>query len=243
MLELCAYKTDQTVDMPITPAAARRDWMDATRNRFANRCLPLVIANQCGWFIGNPHPFVARWNGGQELDDLQILFDGSPSAPRAVSHFGFGILTFRLPYLFRTPPGVNLWVKGPSNWIRDGIQALEGIVETDWATATFTMNWRMTRSGHDVRFERGEPICMVLPCPRGYAESFQPVERPLSINPELEQEHKAFRTSRAQFIENLSGTTTSYHSWQRHYHQGGTVTGKEFADHQTSLDIKPFTRE
>ena len=46
------------------------------------------------------------------------------------SHFGEAVLTFSLPYLFRTPRGVNLWVKGPSNWIKDGIQPLEGIVET-----------------------------------------------------------------------------------------------------------------
>lgn len=37
--------------LPLTPAPIDRDWMDATPDRFAYRCLPLVIANQAGWVI------------------------------------------------------------------------------------------------------------------------------------------------------------------------------------------------
>jgi Family of unknown function (DUF6065) len=43
--------------------------------------------------------------------------------------------------VFRTPPGCNLYVRGPANSPKDGIAALEGIIETDWSEATFTMNW------------------------------------------------------------------------------------------------------
>ncbi len=34
------------------------------------------------------------------------------------------------------------------------------MVETDWTAASFTMNWKLTRVGQIVRFERGEPICI-----------------------------------------------------------------------------------
>jgi hypothetical protein len=84
---------------------------------------------------------------------------------------------------------------------------------------------------------------MVVPYPRGYAESFQPVERPLASNGELEQEYKAFRKSRTQFNEQLSEVKRGSEGWQKHYHRGRTVTGREFPDHQTNLDIKPFSRE
>ena len=37
----------------IRPAPARRDWMDATPESFAYRCLPLDIANAHGWELLN----------------------------------------------------------------------------------------------------------------------------------------------------------------------------------------------
>ena len=74
------------------------------------------------------------------------------------SHFGEGVITWNIPFLFRTSPGYNLLVRGPSNWIKDGVQALEGIVETDWAVQTFTMDWKFTRPRRWVRFEADEPI-------------------------------------------------------------------------------------
>jgi hypothetical protein len=119
--------------------------MQATNERFANRCLPLLIANQAGWFLLNSHPIRVTWDGGNELSNLQVEYlKGFPPYP-AVSHFGHGIVTWTIPYLFRTPPGYNLLVRGPSNWPKDGAHALEGIVETDWSVATFTMNWMLTR--------------------------------------------------------------------------------------------------
>ena len=60
---------------------------------------------------------------------------------------------------------------------RSWAQPLEGIVETDWLPATFTMNWRLTRPNYPVHFEAGDPICMVVPVPRGLAESLVPVAR------------------------------------------------------------------
>src|SRR4051812_45121993 len=45
-LKLIAYRVHTMPSMPIVPAPARRDWMDATHEKFAYRCLPLNIANQ-----------------------------------------------------------------------------------------------------------------------------------------------------------------------------------------------------
>jgi len=50
-------------------------------------------------------------------EDVEIRFDG-PSDNRITSHFGVGTFTFSIPYLFRTPLGINLWVKGPANYIK-----------------------------------------------------------------------------------------------------------------------------
>jgi hypothetical protein len=93
--------------MPLVPAPAARDWMDTSAQRFAYRCLPLVMANQSGWLIQNPTSFTASWNGGMGREDVIIEFDVTAD-PRILSNFGCGVLTFSLPYLFRTPHGINL---------------------------------------------------------------------------------------------------------------------------------------
>ena len=70
-------------------------------------------------------------------------------------------------------------VKGPANHIKDGIQPLEGIVETDWLMSTFTMNWKLTRICEWVSFKKDEPFCMLVPLPRGLPESLIPKRVPI----------------------------------------------------------------
>lgn len=143
----------------IRAAAHRRDWMDATREAFAYRCLPLNIANAHGWELLAGCGFEAVWNGGPEAQDVSVTADaGSDAQDLPVTLFGHGVLTFHVEGLLRTPPGWNLWLGGPPNRPKDGIAALGGVIETDWSPYTFTMNWRFTRPGQRVRFEAGEPI-------------------------------------------------------------------------------------
>ena len=56
----------------IRPAPPTRDWMDATSDSFAYRCLPLNIANAHGWELLSPIGFSAKWSGGNERRDVQI---------------------------------------------------------------------------------------------------------------------------------------------------------------------------
>jgi len=106
--ELIAYEIHQPPGMTLRTAPVEREWMNESRDRFAYRCLPLVIANQSGWVVPCPAAFVAAWNGGPKLADLFIDFLSQPPDARISSHFGEGVLTFALPFLFRTPPGINL---------------------------------------------------------------------------------------------------------------------------------------
>jgi hypothetical protein len=168
-LELTAYAVHPGVPLPLIAAPATRDWMDQTSQKFANRCLPMLISNQAGWLVLNPHRFLVTWTGGETIEDLQLRYAEPPPSPLATSHFGHGILTISIPYVFKTPPGYNLQVRGPANAPKDAIAPLEGIVETDWTEATFTMNWKMTRPT-TVAFDAGEPIAMIVPQLRGELE-------------------------------------------------------------------------
>lgn len=242
---LIAFELASAADMPIEPAPTDRDWMDRSRDRFAYRCLPLVIANQAGWIVRCPLAFSARWNGGPEPSDLKVRLPRGCQSTQVLSHFGEGVLTFGLPYLFQTPRGINLWVKGPANWLKDGIQPLEGIIETDWNESTFTMNWKMTRRNHTVHFEEGDPICMIVPVPRGLAESLDPAYQPLSANPKLAQALDHWRAARTTQIEKFTRNEASEGkiSWHRDYLLGRKADGKSFAKHQTKLQLRPFRRE
>ena len=148
--------------MEVGVSTHARAWMESSRYRFANRCLPLLIANQAGWSLVNDARFSVLWKGGDSHEDTVIRFEGEPSEPPS-SHFGLGVITWNIPYLFRTPPGWNLLARGPANAPKDGIAPLEGLVETDWSAMPFTMNWKLTRPNHPVRFDEGEPICFIFP--------------------------------------------------------------------------------
>lgn len=240
----CAYEIHEPRDMPIRPAPTEREWMDRFDRRFPYRCLPLVMANQAGWIIPSPTRFTVRWNGGPRKQDLRLWFPKGSRENRIVSHFGGGVLTITIPYLFRTPQGINLWVKGPTNWIKDAIHPLEGIVETDWSVASFTMNWKMTRPGVSVRFQDGEPICMIVPVPRELAERLKPCREPLDNDQELAAAYRAWSRSRDAFNRALARMDDEAirRGWQKDYVLGRDLQGNRFEHHQTRLHLGEFTR-
>lgn len=239
-----AYQLHPTdVSTPIEPAPISRDWMDNAHLRHPYRCLPLVIANQCGWVLRNPTGFRAYWYGGPNKTDVEVQYDQPEN--RILSHFGSGVITFTIPYLFRTPPGINLWVKGPANYIKDGVQPLEGVVEADWLASTFTMNWKITRVCEWIRFDKGEPFCMLVPIPRGLGETLAPRQIPMQSDPETKAQYEKWEASRKGFLEGLETRDPAAvkRGWQKDYFQGKTPEGKDFPSHQTRLDLKEFVPE
>ena len=171
---LVAYETVPPEGWKLEAAPPGRAWMNTTAERSAYRCLPLLMASQAGWLLSSPASVQVRWNGRAELGAVEIWrCVDSPFSPDylwPISHFGQGIVTWTLPWLFRTSPGYNLLVRGPANSVKDGIAPLEGLVQTDWAVATATMNWKITRPDKWITFEAGEPVCMVVPQAREFGE-------------------------------------------------------------------------
>lgn len=247
-LDLVAWATTGRFEVQIEPAPRFRAWSDEMADRWANRCLPLLVANQAGWVLRNPIAFTACWSGGDSPSDTTIELAVDLPHPWPVeSHFGYGILTWAVPWLFRTPEGYNLLARGPANWPKDGATALEGLVETDWAVTTFTMNWKLTRPGHSVRFEEGEPFCMVLPQRRGELEAFRPRIRDLADDPSTRAEAEQWAKERdrmqvRKFLADYAGEFGDYRrAWEAHYFKGLTPRGDEAPAHQTQLKLRAFT--
>ena len=234
--QLTCYRTGKPA-VEIRPGRSDRDWMDATNQRFAYRCLPLTIANCYGWELILPTDVIVEWNGGVELSDMTV----SVSHPDwghgrlACSHFGHGVLTFQTGYLFRTEPGVALIVRGVPNWPRQDIYPLEGLVETDWLPFTFTMNWAFTRPGRVV-FKASEPFCFITPVRLGSLETLQPEVIDLSDCSEVADQFAVWSAGRSDFNARLKNKepSASEQGWQKWYTRGVYPDGTKAAERHVS---------
>jgi len=239
-MRLIAYAVTESTPV-IHPAPHERPWMDATREKFAYRCLPLTAANSHGWELLCPFDFEATWDGGPELSDLTIK-SAAELGGRLHSHFGHGVLTFDVGYLFRTEPNVNLWVTGPANRPKDGIAPLSGLIESDWIASSFTMNWIFTRPG-SVSFKAAEPFCFIFPVARGIVDDCEPEIRSIYDDPKLAKLYLGWRESRSGFLVDLKVPGTQAHEakWQRSYLQGYLPDGEQgVPNHQTRIRPRPF---
>lgn len=228
----------------IRAAGSRREWMDAAPESFPYRCLPLAIANSHGWELLSPCGFEASWNGGLAAEDVTVRADEGTTPHQApVALFGQGTFTIHVQALFRTPPGWNLFVSGPPNTFKDGAAPLAGIIETDWSPYSFTMNWRLTRQDHTVRFEENEPIAHFFPIQRGMVETFEPKFVPIDADAELKAAFEQWSRSRDAFHRQVREHPPERPAdkWQKLYYRGLKPDGAcPVGDHQAKLQVRDF---
>lgn len=213
-MKLIAYELYEGHGFTIEPAGRTREWMDAAP--FAYRCLPMTIANQMGWIIPCPIDFTIRWDGGGAQDAIQLTFgeQNHPNNAYVRSHFGSGIVTFSMPFLFRTPPGYGLIVRGAPNYIIRGVHPLDGFVETDWNNSTFTMNWKITEPDRIINVKKGEPLCMITPFKIDELNDVEPDIMRLVADPDTLEGFNAWNASRSAFLQR---TDLKPHEWQKDY--------------------------
>ena len=193
----------------------KRDWLP----HFAYRCTPLAIANRSGLELCTRWGISLRWNGGNKEEDLEVV----PETNLIASHFGSGIVSFVIPYLFKTPRGWSLWVTGPANDPMDGIAPLEGIVETSWANMTFTMNWRMTMRDEWVHFVAGQAIARVIPVRiSAMKDLFCVTKAKNDLPPRKLKQYQEWAVERDKFLERLKRhePEATNQGWQKTYHRG-----------------------
>ena len=199
--------------------------------------------------------FEAEWNGGSNRDDVQIIFEENSFVGTkkiqtlADSHFGSGIITFYVGGIISTCPGYDLWVTGPVNEFKDGIQALSAVIETYWMPFLFTMNWKFTRPNLKVRFEKGEPFCFFFPIEHSLLERFNPTFKQISEEPDLERQYNLARRKR-EFLPAIKAVKgkelkiaekdhnrLAFQGW---YTRGEMPDGTEIVGHKKRVQPKPF---
>jgi hypothetical protein len=212
-------------------ADARRQWMDDTTNGFAYRCLPLTIANQLGWHVTNPIGFTAFWRGGNAAGSIDFKFDHDPEFWRRWinDQFGQGIVTWNTPFLIRTKPaGSRLLVTGPANHFRRHAHPLTALIETDWMTASFTMNYKIMEPCEPVRFEAGEPLMQLIPLAGDVGtdlEHAQVTYRRLVDDPETHAQYTQWSTARESFHQAKREGVVRPDDWQKDYFLGRPAEG------------------
>jgi Family of unknown function (DUF6065) len=222
----------------------QRDWMNATPNRFAYRCLPLTIINQTGWWIKNPVGFTAIWRGSTAPGSVEFRFDASTEIWRnwINSQFGEGIITWNTPFLFRTKPeGSRLLVCGPPNYFKVNAHPLTALIESDWVSMSFTMNWKIMMPNQPVRFERGEPLFQAIPLLSNVCADLETADvsyQKLTDDPELYGAYAEWDRGRRQFHDQKVAGEVRPDSWQKDYFQGRDATGKE-ATTRHMTKVKP----
>jgi hypothetical protein len=212
-------------DWQLRPSPAKRAWM--TEHPTSYQCLPMVVANQWGWQILCPTDVIVTWDGDPNLSGLHI--DVAPQyLPAIKSQFGTGIVTFSPPWLFRTPPGWDLYSKGPSNRWKPNCVPLEGVIETWWLNYTFTINWKLEEPG-TVFFARGESLGQLVPVPHATFQDATALEAPIgTLEPHAAQELLQWQEKRRL----VAGQKVNVHHLYR--------KAEGIEEHLQSVDVPPI---
>jgi hypothetical protein len=243
-MKLIAYKTFNYNVQKLIPAPRTREWMDNTPSAFAYHCLPLVMANSLGWYLLNDVPCEMEWDGTEPSSGLKIWpteeLTENEKYFLPTSHFGSGVVTFHVEYMFWTERPISIITKGPANRPKHGIAPLEGVIETDWLPYPFTMNWKLTAKNQRVRFERNEPIAQIIPWPMDTLDTFEPEIRSLQENPELYAAYEDYRKKRTVFNEKFKHDGRKR---QKYYVRGEDSLGNKAQEHRTDWRVKPFVTD
>jgi hypothetical protein len=222
----------------IKPSSPKRDWMDETQDKYAYRCLPMVIANQHSWDAICPGDIQVTWEGDNSFKGVKIDFLDYTSFNFASSLFGYGVLTFHVDFVLQTDENISIYVKGPANSFKPKIQSLEGIVETNWLPFTFTANWKFTEPGI-VRFKKGEPLFSFFPINTSLIEEHEIISRNINEDEDFKIKHDYYSESRNN---HLAEGNTNGESWQKYYMKGINPSDNTVhKNHKTRLQVKKIS--
>lgn len=213
---------DQNLDyFKINPSNQKREWM----SDHAYKCLPLNIANQFGWTVNCPVSFKATWNGNAYYKNSFMISyenENNPFNKYVYSNFGDGILTFDLPFVFKTEKSYGLFVRGPTNHVKYNITYLDAFIETDWINYGFTYNIKFQRPYIEVEFKKGEPLFSFFPFNLSSFEDIKIETMPLETNPELQKKYREYGSLRTEFHKNMK----TEGEWMKDYLKGDQAERK-----------------
>jgi hypothetical protein len=172
-----------------------RSWVTET-DRAAYKCKPMRDASATGWQILMPCDISLKWDGGSNTNSIHIECADSDFKFFAVSHFKFGLVSFVVNAIFRTQPGIDVFICGPVNSSKRGITPLSARIETDWLPFHFAMTWRITEPNLNIVFERGEPFAQFYEIERRQTSGTELEQNSITDNPTLLEKYSSYLAAR-----------------------------------------------
>ena len=220
----------------------KREWMDGYGHSFAYRCLPLKIANEAGWVIRSPIDFELEYiTDNDPLKSVRVEISENDKMYRSyiTSHFGRGVVTFSLPYIFRTPKPWCVWARGYPNYYKKNISFLEGIIETYWLHSTFTYNIRLVEKNEIVKFSKGDPLLFLTLVNINELDHSTIINDSIDDNLPLKEAYQQWNKSRSEFNKNLTNPL----DWQKDYFRGIRPDSNTEEQHLTTIKLNIKDKE
>jgi hypothetical protein len=223
------------LDSVVSKPSKKRDWFPS---RFY-RCLPLTIGNQYGFLIKSGFDFSVFWDGSPDPQGVKIELQEHPKNlvglwPSLTPHFGQGILTVNIPFMLRTPPGINLMTINPPNYVIPNVTVMTGVVETDNLRRDFSLNLKLQMPDVKTFIPKGSALAAVLPIPRYFVDKFSVLPGSSVFTDDvLKNETKAAQD--AYSYREIEEPKTKFGVGQ-HYLKGTDVYKNLFKDHQRNLN-------
>lgn len=208
----------------------KRDWF--TPHFY--KCLPLAIGNMQGFVFSLPYTITVLWNGGNQIDDIQIEYHedhiySDVNFPYLSSEFGNGILTIHYPLSLKTPPGINLMTISPPNFPLPGLSPMTGVVESDNIRFTFTLNIKMDFPNLKIKILPNTPLIGLIPIPRYFCDSFE-LKNAYDIFDKDVVEEEISVVNQQGVQRNVQNEKNR--SPEGLYYSGKDIKGNKFKDHQ-----------
>jgi hypothetical protein len=174
----------------------KRDWMDETYKRHAYKCLPLSAANVNGWELVLQQDVVVQWDGGNCVPRVLEgeFFEGRPVVIPSI----IGIMSFTTGWTINTELGYDTWVSGSPNYFIDGAVPLSATIPSSWWPDEFNMNWKITKIGEPVVFEKGTPFMFFNIYKNDILENVEIKVEKLWEKPELIEQRKSYDEAKSK---------------------------------------------
>lgn len=160
MINFEVYK-DKGPVANIEPLSAKRDWMEATFDKHAYRCLPVTLTNQLGWAISFPEDITFMWDG-------QISTSGEHVKVLAGEKYiqtgrGQATVSFETGLVFRTPENYSLLTYNVPNMFMEGVAPYTTIISSSFFEGPLPVAWKVTKPFVPITIKAGQPVAAVFP--------------------------------------------------------------------------------
>lgn len=160
MINFEVYKDDGPV-ANIEPLSAKRDWMEATFDKHAYRCLPVTLTNQLGWAISFPEDITFMWDGqiSTSGEHVKVL-----SGEKYVqTGRGQATVSFETGLVFRTPENYSLLTYNVPNMFMEGVSPYTTIISSSFFEGPLPVAWKVTKAFVPITIKANQPIAAVFP--------------------------------------------------------------------------------